>query len=167
VAGENPTVSGVAGRYATALFERATVERYLGYWMRLLEGMVADAVQQVDRLPLLTEAEQDQVLVFVCNRGPNPHVAQDGLHHARWKFLRCGVTAAAVGAKTPLTLESHVLGVVILHDSCARSNLAAGGRSGEDGRCEGESPEQHRKPIPRLEISLHSVPTRPSGIAKR
>ena len=28
--------------YATALFERATVERYLGYLRRLLEGMVAD-----------------------------------------------------------------------------------------------------------------------------
>ena len=28
--------------YATALFERATIERYLGYFRRLLEGMVAD-----------------------------------------------------------------------------------------------------------------------------
>ena len=28
--------------YATSLFERATVERYLGYLRRLLEGMVAD-----------------------------------------------------------------------------------------------------------------------------
>ena len=32
-------VGGV--EYATALFERATVERYLGYFRRLLEGMVA------------------------------------------------------------------------------------------------------------------------------
>ena len=28
--------------YATALFERATIERYVGYFRTLLEGMVAD-----------------------------------------------------------------------------------------------------------------------------
>ena len=37
--------------YATALFEPSTIERYLGYWRHLLEGMVADDSQAVDRLP--------------------------------------------------------------------------------------------------------------------
>ena len=35
--------------YATGLYERATVERYVGYLRRLLEGMVADETQAVDR----------------------------------------------------------------------------------------------------------------------
>ncbi|MGH8656871.1 MAG: non-ribosomal peptide synthetase, partial [Gammaproteobacteria bacterium] len=48
--------------YARALFERATVERYLGYLRRLLEGMVADERQAIDRLPLLPEGECQQVL---------------------------------------------------------------------------------------------------------
>ena len=48
--------------YATSLFERATVERYLGYLRRLLEGMVADERQAIDRLPLMPEKERQQVL---------------------------------------------------------------------------------------------------------
>src|SRR5215204_25466 len=48
--------------YATALFERATVERYLGYLRTLLEGMVADEHQAIDRLPLMLEGERQQVL---------------------------------------------------------------------------------------------------------
>src|SRR5215212_2836986 len=53
-------VGGVV--YATALFERATVERYLGYLRRLLEGMAADEHQAIDRLPLMPEGERQQVL---------------------------------------------------------------------------------------------------------
>jgi amino acid adenylation domain-containing protein len=48
--------------YATALFERTTVERWLGYFRMLLEGMVADEGQMVNRLPMLTEAERWRVL---------------------------------------------------------------------------------------------------------
>ncbi|HEX9937850.1 MAG TPA: amino acid adenylation domain-containing protein, partial [Longimicrobium sp.] len=48
--------------YATALFERATVERYLGYLRRVLGQMVADDAQAVDRLGLLDEAERSQAL---------------------------------------------------------------------------------------------------------
>ena len=48
--------------YATALFEEKTVERYVGYFRRLLAGMVADSTQKVHRLPMLTEAERWCVL---------------------------------------------------------------------------------------------------------
>ncbi|HKR97268.1 MAG TPA: condensation domain-containing protein, partial [Candidatus Angelobacter sp.] len=49
--------------YATALFERETVERYAGYYRRLLEGMVeAGAEQAVDSLAMLPAAERQQVL---------------------------------------------------------------------------------------------------------
>ena len=53
-------VGGVV--YARALFERPTVERYLGYLRTLLEEMVSDERQAIDRLRLLPEAERQQVL---------------------------------------------------------------------------------------------------------
>jgi amino acid adenylation domain-containing protein len=46
--------------YATSLFERGTVERWLGYLSRMLEGMAADG--RLDRIPILPEAERRQVL---------------------------------------------------------------------------------------------------------
>ncbi len=48
--------------YATALFERATVERYLGYLRRVVEGMVAQEGRSVESLPLLPDAEREQVV---------------------------------------------------------------------------------------------------------
>jgi len=48
--------------YATSLFERATVERYLGYLRTLLEGMVTDETQAIERLRLMPEGERQQVL---------------------------------------------------------------------------------------------------------
>jgi amino acid adenylation domain-containing protein len=49
--------------YATALFDRTTVERHAGYLRRLLEAMAADDAQAVDRIPLLSETERHQLLV--------------------------------------------------------------------------------------------------------
>jgi amino acid adenylation domain-containing protein len=51
-----------AATYATALFERATVERWLGYLRRVLEQMVADDGRALNRLELLDEAERALVL---------------------------------------------------------------------------------------------------------
>ncbi|HEU4883568.1 MAG TPA: amino acid adenylation domain-containing protein, partial [Longimicrobium sp.] len=48
--------------YATSLFERATVERQVGYLRLALEAMVADERQPVDRLALLPEHERRQVV---------------------------------------------------------------------------------------------------------
>ena len=48
--------------YAAALFERATVERYVGYLRAMLEGMVAEETQAIDRLPMLSEVERRQLL---------------------------------------------------------------------------------------------------------
>ncbi|HEX9936892.1 MAG TPA: amino acid adenylation domain-containing protein, partial [Longimicrobium sp.] len=47
--------------YATALFEQATVERYVGYLRRVLAGMAADADGRVERLQLLSAAERREV----------------------------------------------------------------------------------------------------------
>ncbi|HEU0302457.1 MAG TPA: amino acid adenylation domain-containing protein, partial [Longimicrobium sp.] len=48
--------------YATALFDRATVERYAGYLVRVLEQMAADDTRAVDRLILLSDGERARVL---------------------------------------------------------------------------------------------------------
>ena len=56
---------GIAGslNYATSLFERATVERYGEYLVRMLEGMVLDEAQLVSRLPWMGASETHRVLV--------------------------------------------------------------------------------------------------------
>ncbi|HET7462077.1 MAG TPA: amino acid adenylation domain-containing protein, partial [Longimicrobium sp.] len=51
-----------AMEYATALFERATVERWLGYLPTVLGAMAAGEGRRVDRLPLMPEAERRQVV---------------------------------------------------------------------------------------------------------
>jgi amino acid adenylation domain-containing protein len=48
--------------YATALFDRATVERHMGYLRRVLDEMVADDAKQVHRLDLLSAAERRTVV---------------------------------------------------------------------------------------------------------
>ena len=55
---------GIVGEveYATALFDADTVERYFGYFRNLLEAMVADDTQTVDRLPMLDAMERNRVL---------------------------------------------------------------------------------------------------------
>ena len=49
--------------YATALFDRTTVERMAGHLGRLLTGIAADPDAPVSRLDLLTPAEREQLLV--------------------------------------------------------------------------------------------------------
>ncbi|HEX6373281.1 MAG TPA: amino acid adenylation domain-containing protein, partial [Longimicrobium sp.] len=57
---EDRIVGGVT--YATALFDRETVERYTGYLRRVLQEMVADEDRRVDRLHLMPESERVRVL---------------------------------------------------------------------------------------------------------
>jgi amino acid adenylation domain-containing protein len=48
--------------YASALFERNSVERYLGYWLNLLKNLVSDDQQAIAKLALLSAAERQTVL---------------------------------------------------------------------------------------------------------
>ncbi len=56
---------GLIGRfeYNTDLFDSATIDRMVGHWHALLEGVVADPAQRLKDLPLLTEAERQQIVV--------------------------------------------------------------------------------------------------------
>jgi amino acid adenylation domain-containing protein len=48
--------------FASTLFDRATIERWAGYFVRLLEAMVAGEQMAVDALPLLSAEERRQLL---------------------------------------------------------------------------------------------------------
>ena len=85
-------------------------EGYLrGYGILCLRNPVAAGF-----VGLLSHVEQDQSPVFGRDGGPHSHVPQNGSHHARRKFLRSGVTAAAVGSKTLFALESHAFSIAVM-----------------------------------------------------
>ncbi|HEX2092789.1 MAG TPA: condensation domain-containing protein, partial [Longimicrobiaceae bacterium] len=72
---------GIAGEvvFATALFERETVERYTGYLRRVLAGMAADETRPVDRLALLSDEERRRV-VEEWNRTEAPYPGESFIH---------------------------------------------------------------------------------------
>ncbi len=72
---------GVAGEilFATALFDRETVERYAGYLRRVLAGMAADETRPVDRLPLLSDAER-RLVTEEWNRTEASYPADSFIH---------------------------------------------------------------------------------------
>ena len=53
--------------YASDLFDTATVSRIAGHFTTLLSAMAADPAQAVDRLPLLTPPEREQLLTGFNN----------------------------------------------------------------------------------------------------
>jgi len=56
---------GLAGNfeYNTDLFDRSTIERMAGHLITLLQGVMAEPGMTIDQAPLLTEEEQQQLLV--------------------------------------------------------------------------------------------------------
>src|SRR5438105_12014028 len=63
----------VAIEYATDLFDAATIERMAGHWRVLLEAVVADPQQRISHLPLLTQAEREQLLGWNDTAVDYPH----------------------------------------------------------------------------------------------
>ncbi|AVT99226.1 non-ribosomal peptide synthetase [Xanthomonas oryzae] len=61
---------GIVGSlcYATALFDRSTIERHVAQFMTLLRGMVANDATRVARLPLLSANERDRWLDTLAAR---------------------------------------------------------------------------------------------------
>jgi len=49
-------------QYNTDLFERATIQRMLGHFARLLRGIVHNPVEQVRSIPMLAEGERDRLV---------------------------------------------------------------------------------------------------------
>ncbi|MBP5972479.1 amino acid adenylation domain-containing protein [Brasilonema sp. CT11] len=61
---ENTSI-GLVGvwEYNTDLFDERTIERMTGHFQTLLEGIVANPKERISQLPLLTDPEQQQLLV--------------------------------------------------------------------------------------------------------
>ncbi|MFZ5918977.1 MAG: amino acid adenylation domain-containing protein [Chloroflexota bacterium] len=65
---------GGALEYNSDLFDGETIERLIGHYQTLLAGIVAAPEQSIDSLPLLTEAERQQ-LVVTWNQTEAPYPA--------------------------------------------------------------------------------------------
>uniref|UniRef100_UPI0005F27ED0 condensation domain-containing protein n=1 Tax=Xanthomonas sp. MUS 060 TaxID=1588031 RepID=UPI0005F27ED0 len=66
--------------YATALFERSTIERHLAQFVTLLQGMVADDHARVAHLPLLPAEERTQLQRFTVTE-TTPLAPATCIHH--------------------------------------------------------------------------------------
>ncbi|MGO4777343.1 condensation domain-containing protein, partial [Lysobacter sp. 2RAB21] len=101
--------------FATSLFDADTIERWIGHWQVLLRAIVADQAQAVSRLPLLSPAQRDQVLLGWNDTArplpPHQHV------HAWFE-----AQAAADGAATALVCDGLRLSYAELN---ARANRLA------------------------------------------
>jgi amino acid adenylation domain-containing protein/thioester reductase-like protein len=59
------TSTGLVGwwQYNNDLFDSSTIERMMGHFVTLLEGIVANPSERISQLPILTPSEQQQLLV--------------------------------------------------------------------------------------------------------
>ena len=81
--------------YATALYERSTLERYREYFLRLVEAMVADDAQVVDHLRLLRATERHQVL-YEWNATEQEYPREKCVHELFEEQVRRSPAATAV-----------------------------------------------------------------------
>ncbi|HEU4881110.1 MAG TPA: amino acid adenylation domain-containing protein, partial [Longimicrobium sp.] len=65
--------------FAAALFEPATVERWMGYLRRVLREMAADPARRLDQLPIMPESER-ALVVETWNRTESPYPAESCIH---------------------------------------------------------------------------------------
>ncbi|MGF2038866.1 MAG: non-ribosomal peptide synthetase [Nostoc sp. CmiVER01] len=65
------TTSGLATvwQYNTDLFDASTIERMAGHFVTLLESIISNPQEKISQLPLLTQVEQQQLLVEWNNTG--------------------------------------------------------------------------------------------------
>ncbi|WP_445627743.1 amino acid adenylation domain-containing protein [Nostoc sp. DSM 114167] len=63
IAEKSSSLAGIF-KYNTDLFDEHTIKRIAGNFITLLEGIVANPIQPISRLPLLTQPEQQQLLVW-------------------------------------------------------------------------------------------------------
>ncbi|HEY0605461.1 MAG TPA: condensation domain-containing protein, partial [Herpetosiphonaceae bacterium] len=77
----NDTPDGlrVMAEYKTDLFAATTIDRLLGHYHTLLEAIAVDIEQPISRLPLLTDAERQQILAW--NETPRPLRETACIHH--------------------------------------------------------------------------------------
>jgi amino acid adenylation domain-containing protein len=82
-------------RYATALFDAATIERHRGYLLAILRAMVADASQPVHRIDVLSPAERE-LLLRTWNQPQAAYPADRGIHEVFEAQAKASPDAIAV-----------------------------------------------------------------------
>ena len=89
--------------YSTDLFDRVTIERMIGHFHTLLDGIVADPKQPISALPILTEPERHQILT-IWNDFAAEHCSQSRCIHELFE-LQAQRTPEAVA----VAFEGHRL----------------------------------------------------------
>jgi non-ribosomal peptide synthetase component F len=100
------TEQGLAGalEYSTDLFDAATIERMIGHFQRLLEGVVADPEMPIGDLPLLTEAEK-RLLLEEWNDTRTVYPGSQCIHQLFEAQVERTPDAVAVAAPSPVGSE--------------------------------------------------------------
>ncbi|HET9225938.1 MAG TPA: amino acid adenylation domain-containing protein, partial [Thermoanaerobaculia bacterium] len=80
--------------YGTDLFDAATIQLLLGHFRRLLEGMVTEGTGRLSELPLLSEAEREQVLA-IWNQTAD-EVPDEPVHRLALRWAEATPDAVAV-----------------------------------------------------------------------
>ncbi|MBP2239436.1 amino acid adenylation domain-containing protein, partial [Sinorhizobium kostiense] len=91
---QGEVIAGTLG-YATALFDRATIERQRGYLLALLRAMVADAAQPVGRIDILP-ADERRYLLEELNRTEADYPSELCVHELFEAQVRRAPDAVAV-----------------------------------------------------------------------
>ena len=88
---------GLSGsiEFRTDLFEPTTIERMVGHFQALLEGIVADSDRRIDELWLLGEAEKHQLLV-ACNDTQRDYPTAKCIHNLIEAQVQASPDAVAV-----------------------------------------------------------------------
>jgi len=95
-----------AWEYNTALFDETTIARLTGHFQTMLEGVVTDPNQTIATLPLLTPAEQQQLLI-TWNNTQTEYPAEACLHELfEAQVQRTPNAVAVVYEGTQLTYEA-------------------------------------------------------------
>ena len=95
--GMENTTEGLVGvfEYNTDLFDASTIERMMGHFVTLLEGIVAHPPEKISHLPLLTPCEQKQIL-FEWNNTDTDYPASLCIHNFFEKQVQLTPNAVAV-----------------------------------------------------------------------
>ncbi|QBN32416.1 amino acid adenylation domain-containing protein [Xanthomonas oryzae pv. oryzae] len=99
---ESPAGLHACLKYPVALFEGATVERYLAQFVALLQGMVGNEFASIQQLPWLPQVQREQLQCFNATAADLPAVAT--VHQALYaQVQRTPRTTALVDGECRLT----------------------------------------------------------------
>ncbi|UAW64946.2 non-ribosomal peptide synthase/polyketide synthase [Mycoavidus sp. HKI] len=101
--------------YATALFDRQTIERQVGYLHAMLQAMVTDAKRSVTAVDILTPSER-ALLLETWNATATPYLEQQCIHQLFEEQVAC------TPQTTALVYEDQILSYAELN---ARANRLA------------------------------------------